>query len=184
MTTEDEANPFAAPARDEVYAPVEGGDGVFPLASRAARFSGALLDGLVYMVPFIIGAFFINMDEIGFLAEDASDLEAFTAMGTGSFVMFAGFLGVAIYQMYLISTTGQSIGKKAVNTRIIREDGSPVDFVSGVVLRAWIIGVLGYIPILGNFIGLANVLFIFGQRRQCLHDMIAKTIVIDVTHGG
>ena len=45
-------------------------------------------------------------------------------------------------------------------------------------------GPWGISPILGNFIGLANVLFIFGQRRQCLHDMIAKTIVIDVTHGG
>ena len=56
--------------------------------------------------------------------------------------------------MYLITTSGQSIGKKLVKTRIIREDGSPVDFVSGVVLRAWIIGFVSMIPFVGGIVAL------------------------------
>jgi hypothetical protein len=35
-------------------------------------------------------------------------------------------------------------------------------------------GLLGIIPLYG----IIDLLFIFGQRRQCIHDLIADTIVI------
>ncbi len=173
MTTQDEANPFAPPAEDDVYTPVEAHDaGGRPLATLGARFAGSMIDGIIYMVPLVPTMIFATAGEEAGIGDNAFTLGMIC------------WTGIFIYQMYLVSTTGQSIGKKLVNTRIIREDGSDVDFVSGVVLRMWVIALLAMVPFLGSILQLADPLFIFGDRRQCLHDKIAKTLVIDVTHGG
>jgi hypothetical protein len=36
------------------------------------------------------------------------------------------------------------------------------------------------IPFIGNFVNLADALFIFGEEHRCLHDHIAGTKVISV----
>ena len=36
------------------------------------------------------------------------------------------------------------------------------------------------IPVIGSFLGLLDVLFIFRQDRRCLHDMVAGTEVISL----
>lgn len=38
---------------------------------------------------------------------------------------------------------------------------------------------IGQIPYLGPAFGLANVLWIFGGERRCLHDYIADTLVVN-----
>jgi len=38
---------------------------------------------------------------------------------------------------------------------------------------------IGMIPVVGSFYGLIDPLFIFGDERRCLHDMIADTKVIE-----
>ena len=67
-----------------------------------------------------------------------------------------------------------------MNIRIVQLDGSPVGFGSGVVLRVWVIGLITAIPYRGGLIGLADILWIFGSERRCLHDYIASTCVIEV----
>jgi len=172
MTSQDESNLFAPPTEDDAFVPVANQAGApRPLATLGARFAGSILDGLIYMVPLLpifLTAVLTGEEEVTALA------------GLGVMV----FVAVAVIQIYLISTTGQSLGKKMVKTRIIREDGSAVDFVSGVLIRAWVMGLLGAIPLVGSLIQIADPLFIFGERRQCLHDRLAKTLVIDVSYEG
>ena len=173
MTPQDEPNLFAPPAEDDTYVPAPHQAGApRPLATLGARFAGSMLDGIIYMVsvtPFMFAGVLVGE-------------EGFTAM-SGLGVL--GFVAIAVCQVYLISTTGQSLGKKAVKTRIIREDGSPVDFVSGVLVRTWVMVLLGVtIPVVGRWLHMADPLFIFGDRRQCLHDKLAKTLVIDVSYEG
>ena len=172
MSSQGESNLYAPPSTDDTPLP-SGGQGTAPrpLASLGARLAGSLVDGLIYGVPLVPAFVLLEMS-------DDSAMLALAGLG------FVGFAVIGIVQIYLISTSGQSLGKKLLKTRIIREDGSPVDFVSAVLVRAWLVGLIGVIPIVGSLFQLADPLFIFGERRQCIHDHIANTLVIDVSYGG
>ena len=89
-------------------------------------------------------------------------------------------LAIAAVQWYLIATSGQTVGKKLVGVKIVKTTGEDVNFVSGVILRAWVPAVIGWVPFVGSIFGLVNILFIFGAEHRCLHDMIAGTKVISV----
>jgi uncharacterized RDD family membrane protein YckC len=95
------------------------------------------------------------------------------AMGLGLLCIL--FMG---YQWYLISTTGQTIAKKWMGIKVVKMDGSPVDFVSGVVLREMLVAGAGFIPYIGGLINIIDSLMIFGEARRCLHDQIAGTQVV------
>src|SRR5262249_52126407 len=104
-------------------------------------------------------------------------------------------LPLHILQWALIATRGQTLGKMMIKTRIVRMDGSSVGFVHGVVLRIWVITIPSWIlvglmltgmdprtllpaSVAIGLIGLLDALFIFGESRRCLHDLIAGTRVI------
>ncbi len=84
-------------------------------------------------------------------------------------------LAIPIVQVVLLSKYGQTIGKKALDIRIVQasteQNGG---FVPNVLLRAWITFFLGIVPLFG----IVDVLFIFREDRRCIHDMIAGTRVI------
>lgn len=139
------------------------------LADIGTRFVGAMIDGLLY-IPVVIPGFVIQI-ALG----DGEDL---TGLALGS--MLVGVLGLAIAQWYMIATSGQSIAKRWLSMRIVRLDGSSVNFVHGVVLRSWLMGFLTNIPMVGAIVALVDGLMIFGNERRCLHDRIADTTVIKV----
>jgi uncharacterized RDD family membrane protein YckC len=87
-------------------------------------------------------------------------------------------LGITIYQWILISGTGQSLGKKWNGIRIERVDGLAVGFVSCVVLRNWLLKLLGAVPYIGIVFYLVDSLCIFRRDRRCLHDHLAGTRVV------
>jgi uncharacterized RDD family membrane protein YckC len=163
------ADPFAPPASEA--SPFERPRRRQPnLADRGRRLGGAVIDGALYAGAMIPGAVLAFAG----LGVDADDVEstALAAMLGPVLVLYAG-------QMYLVTTTGQTLAKRWLSMRIVRTDGRPVDFVHGVVLRSWVLGVLSFIPGLGNMISLADAVCIFGQRQQCVHDLIAETKVVD-----
>ncbi len=139
------------------------------LADVGTRFVGAMIDGLLY-IPVVIPGFLLQAT-LG----DSGDL-APLALGS----MLVGILGLAVVQWYMIATSGQSIAKRWLGMRIVRLDGSTVNFVHGVVLRSWVMGFLTNIPMLGAIVALVDGLMIFGNDRRCLHDRIADTTVIKV----
>lgn len=158
------ANPFEAPSVED-QPPTAA---LPPLASRNARAVGVSLDGLVYLaaaLPAVIGVFLEGEDSMLLFG------------GLGGLAVF----GMVVYQTYLVATTGQSIGKRLVNTRILRSDGSPAGFVHGVLVRSWLMSIITSIPMIGGLIGLADALLIFSEDRRCLHDRIADTIVVEAS---
>ncbi|MCA9686222.1 MAG: RDD family protein [Myxococcales bacterium] len=166
------ANPYGSPnpsAGYNPYAPPQAGLEAAPwatpmlgsediLAERGTRLGAQFVDGLLYggaMIPMVI---------LAAAAEEAG-------MVIGLLFPFA----LAIYQWYLITTTGQTLAKKWLGIRIVRLDGSPVDFVHGVLLRSWVMqAAASFIPL----VGLVDALLIFGDERRCLHDHLAGTKVV------
>lgn len=140
-----------------------------PLAERATRLFAVWIDGFLYggaLLPGLVLQFVLRDP-----SSDDSSL-------TGVAAMLVPVLALAIYQWYLVSTTGQSLGKRWMQIKIVRTDGSPVTFVHAVLLRVWVVQALAIVPFIGSFISLTDALMIFGQERRCLHDRIAGTIVV------
>jgi uncharacterized RDD family membrane protein YckC len=174
-------NPYAPPRAELDARPADGPPAV--LATRLSRLGAALLDGLLYM-----GIFVVIM--IGVMVAGMATREAATATGGGAtaadrmgntvglvmtFVTVLAFVALYVFQAYRVSTTGQTLGKKWLGIRIVKLDGTPVDFVSGVLMRSivpWLFGL-----ICGIF-SLADPLYIFGEERRCIHDHIARTKVV------
>jgi uncharacterized RDD family membrane protein YckC len=105
---------------------------------------------------------------------------ALSGMGAGGMALL-GVFGLAVYQWHLLSTTGQSLGKKWLKIRIVKVDGSPVDFGSAVLLRSWAFYALagvGSLLVIGSVLPLIDALMIFADDRRCLRDHLAGTKVV------
>ena len=150
------------------------GIGRLALASPGARLGAWAIDFVMFWGP-----------AIGFSAGGGSlvDSSGTEAIGVVLFVLLGlHVVFLTSYNWYLIATRGQTIGKRWLGLRIVKDTGAPVDFVTGVLLRAWITGVLGSLILswIGCLFWIIDSCMIFGQERRCLHDHIASTRVVEV----
>lgn len=156
-------NPYAPPAA--IHATPQTAMFEPRLASLGARFQASLLDGVMVFVVCVPALIFLS----------ATD-----AHGPGAAaIIFGSFAMLWIYQWYLVSTTGQTLGKRWSSIRIVKVDGSPVSFVSAVLLRSWVFSALTMLPLVGGVLALADILMIFGSERRTVHDHLAGTRVIE-----
>ncbi len=166
-------NPYQSPASATVAPLQRRADWTHAmLASRSTRFFGALLDGILTLVGGIPGGvlFFATIDR-----DDETTL-------VGLVAMVAGMLVVGIINWVMIVQRGQSIGKRVLGMRIIvRDTGALPGFVRGVLLRVWVPAAINQAC---NLFSLVDALWIFSDERRCLHDLIAGTIVVDVSTEG
>ena len=162
-------NPYAAPTA-QVAVPVEYRDELEP-ADRGRRLLAYLIDlgiSLVVFLPAVVGIFRYRPERgIG-------------ALG-GSLIMFSAVCALAlfVYTLILLHRNGQSIGKRVMGMRIVRTDGSRASLRRMVGLRYLVPGLIGSIPYVGWVFSLANVLWIFGEERRCLHDLFCDTMVVN-----
>ena len=159
-------NPFAPPTVE--YAPPRPHvvDDMYaqPLASRGARLWATMLDGLV--------TFAVCLPAMLLLAASGHDDDAYDSIaGLAMLVLW-------IYQWVLVSKTGQTLGKRWAGIRIVKANGSPVSFVSAVLVRSWAFTMITWLPWVGGIVGLADLVCIIGDERRCLHDYLAGTIVV------
>jgi uncharacterized RDD family membrane protein YckC len=143
-------------------------------AERGTRLAAAFLDGLIFgamvYVPFLAGTI------AGAIAAGPQP----GAPGvTGGMIIgtVIGLIGFAVWcwlTIKFVLANGQSIAKKMLDIKVVRTDGSPISLGRLFWLRNVVNSMLAIVPLYG-FI---DVLFIFGERRQCLHDKIADTIVV------
>jgi uncharacterized RDD family membrane protein YckC len=165
-------NPYAPPVaavRDipAAYAETE-------LAELGSRFVAAFLDGLIFM-----GMVYLPMMFAGIVGAGASagSQNGDAAAGILLFGFGFMFIGLAIWSWLTIkyvNANGQSIAKRIMGIKVVRTDGSPISLGRIFWLRNVVNGLIGIIPLYG----LIDILFIFSESRQCLHDKLADTIVI------
>jgi uncharacterized RDD family membrane protein YckC len=158
------ANPYAPPraAVRDILTPVVGAEP----AERGTRFAAAFVDGMVFglmvYAPLFLVAFGADNDSGGTMAS------------IGFLLTFVGFAAWSWLTILYVTRNGQSIGKKLLNIKVVRSDGSAASFGRVFWLRNVVNGVISVVP----FYALVDVLFIFGESQRCLHDKIADTIVI------
>jgi uncharacterized RDD family membrane protein YckC len=161
-------NPYAPP-QAEVQDMTVPGASLMP-AERSTRLGAAILDTLIVMaivyLPILAG--------VGLSAGDAEPTGVPLPLLIAFAVAFMGFLTWAGVTIVYVTRNGQTIAKKWLGIKVVRVDGSTASLGRIFWLRNMLNGVISIIPLYG----LVELLFIFGESRQCLHDKIANTIVV------
>ena len=139
-------------------------------ASRTSRFIGRLVDNLLIGGPLQITLATDKFAEIK--GESVPDLDMYLILA------FAWLLLAGIAQAILISSWSQSLGKMVLGMKLVQQDGSPIGFWRGVILREWAFMLLGLIPALGSLLSFFDALSIFRSTSRCLHDELAGTWVV------
>ncbi len=135
------------------------------LASPFARLAAHIVDSLIIFGLYLPAI--LVMAVVGGPESAISSVAAVTTM--------SALLGVAIYQLVLLSRDGQTLGKKVMKVRVVRyDDGGNPGFGRAVGLRLFVNGLL-FITLIYP---LVNVLFILGGEHRCIHDLIAGTKVV------
>lgn len=141
-------------------------------AELGQRIIAAIIDGIIVGVAGLI----LN----GFLL--FAGLARFGAFGMGfmsampwmwaPWMWLLSFLIPVAYYTYFEGTTGQTIGKKAMNIRVVKPDGRPCDFASALirsilrVVDSLVIGLVGIVVISVT------------EKKQRIGDLVANTIVV------
>lgn len=204
-------NPYAAPAPGYSAAPAyaqswapsaEPGFGPKnqPLAHWWQRLLGAIIDYLIRSLVLLVVAWpwvrdFANT-YVDFFSTTMSAVESGQTPPSSMDMTQAivplmipiTLIGLAIavvYECAFLVWRGQTIGKMAMGTTVVRADGA-AGITFGVALRRQVItiaaGVLSLLPVIslvGSLASLADSLWLLWDgRRQTLHDKIADTVVV------
>jgi uncharacterized RDD family membrane protein YckC len=169
-------NPYAPPSAN-VYDVSDQTATLVP-ADRGARLGAAILDGIVIAVlvylPFLAG-FGLTVATTGM--GPSSDIPM--PLIVGGLLGCVGLVVWAFFTIKYVNENGQSIAKRWLNIKVVRSDGSPASLGRIFWVRNVANSLIGAIPFLGTVYGIVDLLFIFSDSRQCLHDKLADTIVVN-----
>ncbi|KPC53064.1 RDD family protein [Amantichitinum ursilacus] len=141
-------------------------------ATRSQRFQAAALDFLYLGVPPLFMSLVLPR-----LGLEQSTLQLYTGL------LEVVYGVICIMNLRMMMRHRQSLGKRHIGIRIVRSDGSEISLRRLFLLRAGVLAVavtmLNFVTVgLGFAFKCVDGLFVFNSRRQCLHDMLADSKVI------
>jgi uncharacterized RDD family membrane protein YckC len=159
--------PFCAVCKREKLLDVQSGtDGVaMQLAGLGKRFAAFVVDSLLITIPFWAGAMFV----FALLMTKKNEDAAMLALFGGILLTWPAWV---LYEALMLSRNGQTLGKRAMNIRVVRPDGSPISRGQAwgrTLLRAVLVHalmLLNYIPAFAT------------KEKTCVHDLVAGTRVV------
>jgi uncharacterized RDD family membrane protein YckC len=83
----------------------------------------------------------------------------------------------------MLVRTGQTLGKRFLRIRIVREDGTRAGFIRGYVLRDVVFKMLCSLPVVGLILLVADIVSLWRADGRCIHDRMAGTKVEVVMEG-
>lgn len=169
MNTQAQQNPYAPP-NAEVQDIADDGAIVDP-AGRGIRLGAAVIDGLIFLIIYAPLLFAIRANPMALFDPE-------TLLSTPGLLTLVGLIALAAITIVLVKRNGQTIGKKLLGIKVVRSDGSRASLGRIFWLRNVVNAIPSAIPLLGYAYVVVDHLFIFGDKRQCLHDKIADTIVV------
>ena len=162
------------------------------LASIGTRVLAKIIDLLLWLPAAAIPSFFLQANQIGELSEiqqkmqaattatQASELQAqlFQLIPTEAWTTMAVYLVIMLgIQAFFLAKSGQSIGKKITKIKIVdAESNEQVSLMRVFTLRSVVFIVLNVLAM--PFITIIDHVFGLSEKRQTLHDKLAKTKVI------
>lgn len=168
-----EQNPYAAPTAEVRDVATDDSK----LAGRGARLGAAILDGLlaallIYLPAVMVAGASALIDETGQVN--------YAALMSGKLLLacLPGTLLLIGVTWWLVHRNGQTVGKKLVGIKVVRADGSRAKVGRIFWVRNVPFWLVAYIPYIGGLISLLDSLMIFRDSRQCLHDQLADTSVV------
>lgn len=142
------------------------------LASPLRRLGARLIDTVILIIPTFIVAFIV----IAVVIDADTD-------GSGiGYVLAVTALGALIgilYEVTLVATRGQTVGKMATGIVVIRSDSGLLPGWGKATGRWALPAVLGFIPFIGGLVALVCYLSLtWGRNHQGWHDKVAGTYVV------
>lgn len=171
MNAQTQPNRYAPPEAE--VSDVEEADAPAEQAGRGIRLGAALLDTLIAFaiaLPVVIA--------VGANPAAMSD-PASLLLGMTGLISIVGFIALAAITIVFVKRNGQTIGKKLVGIKVVRSDGTRASLGRIFWLRNIVNAIPAAIPFVGSVYQLVDHIFIFGDKRQCIHDKIADTIVVN-----
>ncbi|MEN0039421.1 MAG: RDD family protein [Cellvibrio sp.] len=142
-----------------------------PLASRWARLGASIIDSIIMMV-ILLPVMYLTGGFDGVMEGVQPGFVYTLGMGVLGLVVF-----FVINYRFLIAT-GQTVGKKVLEIKIVDLNGNVPVFQPQLLIRYAVYMLPGQIPVVGQLFSLVNILFIFGKEKRCVHDILAKTKVV------
>jgi uncharacterized RDD family membrane protein YckC len=152
--------------------------GQLVLASWGRRVGAFLIDGLIVGIGALILLVAITAPfSVGFFASDSVGLVA-VLVG-----LFVAVLCVALVALFyapalMARTNGQTFGRMAVGTRVVRADGQPMTFgfafLREIVVKGLLVGIVNSITF--GIASLLDVLWpLWDEQNRALHDFVVDT---------
>ena len=138
----------------------------FQKAGIGSRFYAALIDTLLLALIFFIG-FYVNRNFISGLG----DVLGKWLGALGGILVFALFWGY--YMVFEVTMNGQSLGKRALGLRVIKDGGYPIGFADSAIRN--LVRVVDFLPF---FYGAGLMAMLINSNWKRLGDLAAGTLVV------
>lgn len=171
-----DGRPYCAQCKTEYVRDLQAGvtpSGRLAYASVWRRFCAIFLDGLLFGLPY--GLWMVYMIASGQM-EDSAEPDVVGIFGLILVLLWAT-VGQVVYEGVMLSRGGQTLGKRAMSVKVVTPEGRdlrPGQAWGRAALRFLIAGCLSFIDYIPA---------LFTDEKTTLHDMAAKTRVIDARPG-
>ena len=138
----------------------------FQKAGIGSRFYAALIDtGLLTLIALV--GYYVNRNFIMELGETLGNWLG----ALGGIIVFALFWGY--YMVFEVTTNGQSLGKRALGLRVIKEGGYPLGFADSAIRN--LVRLADFLPF---FYGAGLLTMLINKDWRRLGDLAAGTLVV------
>jgi uncharacterized RDD family membrane protein YckC len=152
--------------------------GRFVLAGWWSRAGAYLIDGLIVGVGALI--LFLPLVAAGLTVDTDAGWAALIAAGI-VWVLCLGVAALFYAPVMMARTNGKTLGRMALNIRVVRASGEPITFgyavLREVVVKWLLFGILGALT--GGIAQVLDYLWpLWDEQNRCLHDMIVDSRVV------
>ena len=130
-----------------------------------------ILSGILTLLTYLGVLSFLGIEYDISQLGDAS----YSLANNRGYMLFSLLLGIAYYASFQSSKWQATVGKKLLKIKVTTMEGRRIGFIRATVRYIVMFG-------LSSIFFIGYLLALFTPRKQALHDLIARTVVVKDTH--